>query len=306
MALVPRRIVVSRSVPVVASAPAGKCRVISSKAARLIVCRASSTSTNAAAGPRIDPATVEKLPSHAWWPERLAKLQASDAVSVVGPQEAYDMYKEGKAKIVDVRGEVDFEESRIEGSENLPYLIADKNKARWFVGMMLCTKGGFKGRNDDFVAQFEQRFPDKKAPVLVACRRGGELGGTPVTRGDDGRLVYPEGATSYVDPTQSQSLYACYELMQAGYEDLRIIDGGIVGWFYDELPYEDNPFDFKFHPTILPGIVFQLVVVEFAVVQANLKFASQHPEYGVPIYYKWMDAISAMLSGGGGGGGGGM
>ena len=100
MALVPRRIVVSRSVPVVASAPAGKCRVISSKAARPLVSRASSTSTNAAAGPRIDPATIEKLPSHAWWPERLAKLQASDAVSVVGPQEAYDLYKECKSKIV--------------------------------------------------------------------------------------------------------------------------------------------------------------------------------------------------------------
>ena len=72
---------------------------------------------------------------------------------------------------------------------------------------------------------------------------------------------------------------AVYELAQAGYTNLYHLEGGVTKWCLDGETHQGDPNAFYFHPTILPGILFQLVMVEGIVVRSNLAYVKKfHPE----------------------------
>lgn len=59
----------------------------------------------------------------------------------------------------------------------------------------------------------------------------------------------------------------------------RRCDEGVTKWCTDGEAHIGNPSTFYFHPTILPGVLFQLIMVEGIVVRSNLAYVKQfHPE----------------------------
>ena len=57
------------------------------------------------------------------------------------------------------------------------------------------------------------------------------------------------------------------------------LEGGITEWCQQKLPHRGDSTKFYFHPTILPGILFQLIMVEGIVVRSNLAYVKKfHPE----------------------------
>ena len=74
----------------------------------------------------------------------------------VTPQEAHDLVREGKAKLVDVRTRAEWEwVGRIPGAVEVELLSYPGSRP-----------------NPDFVQQLEQKVP-KETPVLFICRSGG-------------------------------------------------------------------------------------------------------------------------------------
>ena len=49
-----------------------------------------------------------------------------------------------------------------------------------------------------------------------------------------------------------------------------LLEGGVTKWCADGQPHEGDPFAFCFHPTIIPGILFQLIMVEGVVGRCRL------------------------------------
>jgi hypothetical protein len=115
---------------------------------------------------------------------------------------------------------------------------------------------------------------------VVACKTGGDLSLAPVTVDPvTKRQVFPEGSSQYVDYSKSNSLMALYELQQAGYTNLFHLQGGVTNWCASGEPHRGDENAFYFHPTILPGILFQLIMVEGIVVRSNLAYVKKfHPE----------------------------
>ena len=198
----------------------------------------------------------------------------------------------------DVRPRIEFEEFRpgVEDDdslrvENVPYFVPHRSASKRWQGYFLCTKDGLKERDWRFTRSFAEKFPDKSAPIVVGCKTGGDISQEPikidpVTK----RQIIPEGSSQYSDKSRSNSLMAIYELQQAGYTNLYHLDGGVTKWCTDGEPHTGDPFAFYFHPTILPGILFQLIMVEGIVVRSNLAYVKQfHPEN-----YEQINANNAM------------
>jgi rhodanese-related sulfurtransferase len=221
------------------------------------------------------------------WPAIHAELRDA-GVRAVSVAEARAMLDAGAA-LADVRPRIEFEEFRPGDADldrssvdvrNVPYMVPHRSAAKRWQGYMLCTKDGLKERDPAFTRSFARRFPDKSAPVIVGCKLGGDARAEPVTIDPvTKRQVFPEGSSQYSDKSKSNSLMAMYELRQAGYTNLYHLEGGVTRWCLDGEAHVGDPNAFYFHPTILPGILFQLIMVEGIVVRSNLAYVKKfHPE----------------------------
>ena len=214
------------------------------------------------------------------WPLIHADLKSGKfgtAVRTVSVADAKVLLAKG-ASLADVRPRIEFEEFRagIDGDNsldvrNVPYMVPHRSAVKRWQGMMLCTKDGLKQRDWRFTRSFAERFPDKSAPIIVGCKTGGDIAMEPIRIETDPttgrtRQVIPEGSSQYGDKSKSNSLMAIYELQQAGYKNLYHLDGGVTKWCVDGETHQGDPHRFYFHPTILPGILFQLIMVEGIVV----------------------------------------
>lgn len=197
---------------------------------------------------------------------------------------------DARAGLADVRPRIEFEEFRCGGDEtsgasalnarNVPYFVPHRSAAKRWQGYFLCTKDGLKERDPTFSRSFREAFPDTSAPIIVGCKTGGSIAQAPVTVDPvTKRQVFPEGSSQYTDKSCSNSLMALYELQQAGYTNLFHLEGGVTEWCVSGEAHIGDPNAFYFHPTILPGILFQLIMVEGIVVRSNLAYVKQfHPE----------------------------
>ena len=227
------------------------------------------------------------------WPLIHADLKSGkfgSAVRTVSVADAKVLLAKG-ASLADVRPRIEFEEFRagIDGDNsldvrNVPYMVPHRSAVKRWQGMMLCTKDGLKQRDWRFTRSFAERFPDKSAPIIVGCKTGGDIAMEPIRIETDPttgrtRQVIPEGSSQYGDKSKSNSLMAIYELQQAGYKNLYHLDGGVTKWCVDGETHQGDPLRFYFHPTILPGILFQLIMVEGIVVRSNMAYVKKfHPE----------------------------
>ena len=240
------------------------------------------------------------------WPVVHAELKAATrgTVRTISPEEAKRTIDAGGAALADVRPRIEHEEFRPGAAAdddaaatstsssstsssssakyvvNVPYMVQHRSVAKRWQGYMLCTKDGLKERDPTFTRSFAAAFPDKSAPIVVACKSGGDISQEPITIDPTTkRQVIPKGSSQYTDKSKSLSLYAIYELQQAGYTNLYHLDGGVTEWCVRGCEHVGDPFKFYFHPTILPGILFQLIAVEGIVVRSNMAYVKKfHPE----------------------------
>ena len=236
----------------------------------------------------VDGITPAFGPGSPQWPEVHAELRAM-GVRTVSVADARAMLSSvSGAAIADVRPRIEFEEFRpgVDGDpdapdvRNVPYMVPHRSAAKRWQGYFLCTKDGLKERDWRFTRSFAEAFPDKSAPIIVGCKTGGDISAAPVTIDPvTKRQVFPEGSSQYTDKSRSNSLMAVYELAQAGYTNLYHLEGGVTKWCLDGETHQGDPNAFYFHPTILPGILFQLIMVEGIVVRSNLAYVKKfHPE----------------------------
>ena len=236
----------------------------------------------------VDGVTPAFGPGSPQWPEVHAELRAM-GVRTISVADAREMLSSvSGAAIADVRPRIEFEEFRpgVDGDpdapdvRNVPYMVPHRSAAKRWQGYFLCTKDGLKERDWRFTRSFAEAFPDKSAPIIVGCKTGGDISAAPVTIDPvTKRQVFPEGSSQYTDKSRSNSLMAVYELAQAGYTNLYHLEGGVTKWCLDGETHQGDPNAFYFHPTILPGILFQLIMVEGIVVRSNLAYVKKfHPE----------------------------
>ena len=224
------------------------------------------------------------------WPVIHADLRSSKfgTVRTVTSEQAAKMLRDpsNPAALADVRPRIEFDEFAAEDESkpidvrNVPYFVPHRSTAKRWQGYFLCTKDGLKERDPTFTKSFEAQFPDKSAPIVVGCKAGGDITLDPVTIDPvTKRQVFPEGSSQYGDGSKSNSLMAVYELQQAGYTNVFHLEGGITEWCQQKLPHRGDSTKFYFHPTILPGMLFQLIMVEGIVVRSNLAYVKKfHPE----------------------------
>mmetsp|Transcript_189 Transcript_189/g.595 ORF Transcript_189/g.595 Transcript_189/m.595 type:complete len:335 (-) Transcript_189:151-1155(-) len=229
-------------------------------------------------------------PGSSEWPVIHADLRSGKfgTVKLVTSEQAVAMMRDAAnpAALADVRPRIEFAEFAAEDTNepldvrNVPYFVPHRSVAKRWQGYFLCTKDGLKERDPGFTSSFARKFPDRHAPIVVACKTGGDLSLAPVTVDPvTKRQVFPEGSSQYVDYSKSNSLMALYELQQAGYTNLFHLQGGVTNWCASGEPHRGDENAFYFHPTILPGILFQLIMVEGIVVRSNLAYVKKfHPE----------------------------
>ena len=123
-----------------------------------------------------------------------------------------------RVAVVDVRQSLEFEEWRLPGTVNAPYLIPFENVLRRASGYFLAIKGGLKERNPRFVDAVDAVVGDKRQAIILLDLRGGDLSIEPKKSGTSG--TYDRG--------DSNSLRAAYELIQCGYTDVRYVPGGLT------------------------------------------------------------------------------
>lgn len=132
------------------------------------------------------------------------------------------------------------------------------------------SQGGLKERNASFVERVDELTKgSRRETVILLDLRGGDLSIAPNT-----------GSTSVSDRGDSLSLRAAYELVQAGYSDVRYVVGGIPALIDDGgLPYESEKFgdilrsvgnrtrrtlmysNLLPDPSLAPGVLVQLVLL---------------------------------------------
>ena len=148
------------------------------------------------------------------------------------------------------------------------YQIPSKNAFRRISGYALSIKGGLKERDEEFVKKvFETCNEDLSATVIVCDLKGGSI-----------RKAQSSEASNrgVIDRSDSFAVRACYELVQAGFRDVKFIEGGFPGLIDDaKLPYKSEKFSDLLRnqsegnrkllmyakllpdPTILPGVLIQ-------------------------------------------------
>jgi len=148
------------------------------------------------------------------------------------------------------------------------YQIPSKNAFRRVSGYLLSIKGGLKERDEDFVKKvFETCEEDLSATVIVCDLKGGSIKKAQSSEASNRGVI---------DRADSFAVRACYELVQAGFRDVKFIEGGFPGLIDDaKLPYESEKFSDLLRnssegnrkllmyakllpdPTIVPGVLIQ-------------------------------------------------
>ena len=210
------------------------------------------------------------------FPEMCEYLVGSGRCEGISPKEFKTRYYDGgetttkkkKVTCVDVRQPLEFSEWRVPPFESCPYQIPSKNAFRRMSGYALSIKGGLKERDEAFVEKCaEMTGKDVDSTVVVCDLKGGSI------RNAQSSETSNRGV---IDRSDSFAVRACYELVQAGFADVKFVEGGFPGLIDDAgLPYESEKYMDLLRgqsdsnrkllmyakllpdPTILPGIAIQ-------------------------------------------------
>ena len=135
---------------------------------------------------------------------RVSDVDASDLPALVSS---------GKVTLVDVRPPNEYAEWHNPSSVNIATAKPRKNLLKRSIGFFIGIKGGLKEENEEFEQEAATYLPNKNAPVVCVCMKGGSL--------------EPSNLKTNIDPTDSPSLRAAYRLCEMGYTNVRHVEGGL-------------------------------------------------------------------------------
>eukprot|EP00747_Dinoflagellata_sp_TGD_P051826 gnl/TRDRNA2_/TRDRNA2_147550_c0_seq3.p1 gnl/TRDRNA2_/TRDRNA2_147550_c0~~gnl/TRDRNA2_/TRDRNA2_147550_c0_seq3.p1 ORF type:complete len:363 (+),score=30.54 gnl/TRDRNA2_/TRDRNA2_147550_c0_seq3:19-1107(+) len=160
-------------------------------------------------------------------------------LKTVTSKRAQEMIKREGAQVVDVRVAdatiaTSFDRGSIEGAVNVPLFqkVTGNSAFDWSKRAMM-TFFGMEAteQNPDFEKEALEKLKSDglfglSKPIIIVCARGGE-----VTKLDK-MMDYQKAAYN------TQSLKAAYELYQAGFKNLYILEGGLTAWEREGLPMD--------------------------------------------------------------------
>ena len=231
---------------------------------------ARATTTRASTSTSASSVIPGKGPGSPKYGEIYETLVKSKKVRAATANEVAEMLS-GKRRgvVVDVRQPLEHAELRLVGTKSAPYLVPMENVLRRASGYFLAIKGGLKERNVAFVDVVAEVTKNRRDAVVLVDLRGGDLDIAPLN-----------GSTAVSDRGDSLSLRAAYELVQAGYTDVRYVPGGFPA-LIDEggLEYESEKYaglldavgegarktlmysNLLPDPSLAPGFVVQIVLL---------------------------------------------
>lgn len=163
------------------------------------------------------------------WPANYRSL-LKRGLKPVTPQEALKMMQSPffPAKLVDIRLESQFVVGHSQGAINVPLFRLIQGNSVYDVSKRLLSYSlaiAPTERNPDFQAEALKQL-NRNQPIIIACDRGGIVENIV----EDKKANEPKRYTS--------SLKAAYELYEAGFKKLFILDGGLNEWDREGFPLE--------------------------------------------------------------------
>ena len=159
----------------------------------------------------------------------------------ISPQEASGLASsstsaERRPILIDVRLKKSFDAEHAAGAVNVP-LFREVQGNSLFDTLKRVAMGGFAmtatERDPLFIENLRQAIgsDDMTMPIIVMCSIGGTLD----------TMIRRPGRKPYADPDrnfgrESRSLKACYEIMTAGYSNVKHLEGGLQIWRKEGLP----------------------------------------------------------------------
>ncbi|EFN53658.1 hypothetical protein CHLNCDRAFT_136402 [Chlorella variabilis] len=158
----------------------------------------------------------------AW--ELISTTLKKNGVAFIGLDQAEAAARKG-TPIVDVRPDDQYNTGRLPGAVNCqfyqPITGWGPAKIARRVGFTLFGVPGTEA-NPDFIEQVSAAVPKKSGGMILVCNIGGTL--------------EPTGPSEF--GRQSRSLTAAYELVQAGFSNIKVLEGGYNAWARDEREVE--------------------------------------------------------------------
>jgi rhodanese-related sulfurtransferase len=150
----------------------------------------------------------------------ISNVLKDKCVRFSAPQEVVFARNDG-LPLLDIRPNTQFKHGFIEGSKNVQFYRPIEGWDLWKVARranfaLFMTEG--TEPNPEFLDEVRELVPDNRTPVTLMCNLGGHL---------DDYGPSPNGM-------QTRSLMAAYELLNAGYSDVRVLKGGIHEWSRQE------------------------------------------------------------------------
>lgn len=150
------------------------------------------------------------------WAEMSNTLREA-GLRMVAPQEV-PWQKEKGAVVVDIRPAESYKEGHVPDSVNVPFYQQIQGWTPWQVARRVgyAFFGVSQGTepNPNFIAEVRNLVTPETGSIIVYCNLGGSLEPTDINR----------------NGTQTRSMVAAYELIQAGFKNVSVLKGGYSEW----------------------------------------------------------------------------
>lgn len=175
-------------------------------------------------------------PEYTVWPVVHTTL-VQNGLRSVECDEAESMIREGKAVLLDIRTQKAFEMGHVEGAISVPLFRPVQGRTK-FDNLKRLAMAGFAmeatERNPDFVQDVLDKGMKMEETLIVCCDIGGTLETIVRRPGRDREFASKDRAFG----RESRSLKACFELQQAGFQDVVHLKDGYNMWLHLGYPVQ--------------------------------------------------------------------
>eukprot|EP00466_Bigelowiella_natans_P001480 jgi/Bigna1/89643/estExt_fgenesh1_pg.C_530017 len=174
------------------------------------------------------------------WPAIFQVLKQKGLESLP-TSEVEQLLEEHKVTVVDVRMKDQYAQNHIKGSINVPMFRDSTGDGVWD-NIKRVVNAALMLRSTERDPEFPQKVleavgGEKDRPLVLYCGMGGSM----ETKIESNKKRYKDKGYEDVDKSfgrESRSLKACFELINAGFSDVKHLKGGFSTWKYEKKAVE--------------------------------------------------------------------